>query len=620
MGPENGALPIGRLYRRYLSAALILWAIFLLVVLGLERLNYRNYALEHARVEARSVFLKDLLFRRWVSDQGGVYVPVTEKLSPNPYLTVENRDIPGPDGLTLTLVNPAYMTRLIHELSQEQTGVTGHMTSLDPIRPGNAPDSWERRALLSFQAGGTQFSEVVETNGHDFFRYMEPFYTEASCLKCHGAQGYTVGDVRGGLSVSVPLAPFFAEARRSYHFSVAAFLFVWLLGTAGILWVSRKIYGGFAAQVEAERLLQEANFRLSKAVDQRKEKIRRLSGRYEKKKKDLSSLVGELAEVQAQLVDSEKAAALRLLVGGMAHELNTPLGAIASSAGSVGALSERILANIASRAEPLDEDAGEDIRAFLDRYRREFVPSAVGVGEGRNAERVRSLAVEYGMDDPSDVAETLSDLAVPFDAEPYLPALRRGADFSLFRDLASVAQCVSVIESAAGQASREIEALKMYAADQEDGPDADFRVGDLLKEALSPFRPRLKEVRVVLSVDDGIRVRCDPARLRRAFYNLLENALQAMNFKGVLRLTVLRSGGAGLVAIEDDGPPIPEGLQSSLFKPFVTTKEDDAGKGLGLYLTKKVVDGYGGSVGFVSTAERTVFTVTLPAMEEERGA
>ncbi|MES9828135.1 MAG: diguanylate cyclase [Candidatus Thiodiazotropha sp.] len=145
------------------------------------------------------------LVRDWSAGHGGVYVPVSESTPPNEYLEVDNRDIAVSDELTLTLINPAYMTRQISELARHSNGIQLHITSLDPIRPSNQPTDLEREALLTFEAGDTQeYSRLIEDqNGLRFF-YMAPLMTTHACLRCHEKQGYEEGDIRGGISVTIP--------------------------------------------------------------------------------------------------------------------------------------------------------------------------------------------------------------------------------------------------------------------------------------------------------------------------------------------------------------------------------------------------------------------------------
>jgi len=160
-------------------------------------------------MQAKSTFDKDILYRRWNAGNGGVYVAPTSKTPPNPHLAhLDERDVVSASGKKLTLINPAYMTRQVHELGAEAGGVQGHITSLKPIRPENAPDAWERRALESFEQGVDEKVELIKEDNLTVLRFMRPLMTEKACLKCHRAQGYKAGDVRGGISVSVPFGPF----------------------------------------------------------------------------------------------------------------------------------------------------------------------------------------------------------------------------------------------------------------------------------------------------------------------------------------------------------------------------------------------------------------------------
>ncbi|MEI7431669.1 MAG: DUF3365 domain-containing protein, partial [Betaproteobacteria bacterium] len=125
-----------------------------------------NSVFEMARVEALSHFEKDLLYRRWSSNHGGVYVPPTEHSPANPYLTqIPDRDVVTLEGKVLTLINPAYMTRQVYELAEQQSGVRGHITSLNPLRPENGPDEWEYKALSAFETGSKEIAEVNLLDG-----------------------------------------------------------------------------------------------------------------------------------------------------------------------------------------------------------------------------------------------------------------------------------------------------------------------------------------------------------------------------------------------------------------------------------------------------------------------
>ena len=221
--------------RNYFWMLLVLWTVLVGLILLWSLFRQKHETEQVARVEARNSFEKDLVYRRWATGHGGVYVPMTDKTPPNPYLShIEERDITTPSGRVLTLVNPAYMTRQVHELGLEQYGSRGHITSLNPLRPANAADEWETKALLAFEQGVKEVSSIEKLDNQNYMRLMRPMITEQDCLKCHAEQGYKVGDLRGGISVSVPMAPIQVIARGHALTLTVGHLVLWLLGVGGI--------------------------------------------------------------------------------------------------------------------------------------------------------------------------------------------------------------------------------------------------------------------------------------------------------------------------------------------------------------------------------------------------
>lgn len=227
--------------------------------------NYMNIRKEFpalARLGALAGFSKDVAYRRWATLHGGVYVPVTEKTPSNPYLkNIPERDISTPSGEKLTLMNPAYMTRQVFEIGREQYGLRGHITSLKPLNPQNAPDPFEVEALKAFEHGKDETGSIELIDGQPYFRFMRPFMVEEGCLKCHADQGYKIGDVRGGISLSVPMEPYLAAARRRTVQIGLGLGIVWLIGLAGLFLgigqVQKRIREQEAAEAERNRFFNK---------------------------------------------------------------------------------------------------------------------------------------------------------------------------------------------------------------------------------------------------------------------------------------------------------------------------------------------------------------------------
>jgi len=154
------------------------------------------------RNKAESIFKQIETIRDWNAQHGGVYVPITKETQPNPYLIDSLRDISTESGLNLTKLNPAYMTRQIAEINNINNNLKLHLTSLKPIRPANKADKWETKALKTFEKKTNSMLELVESGDISQYRYMAPLVVTKPCMQCHAIQGYQVGDIRGGLSIS----------------------------------------------------------------------------------------------------------------------------------------------------------------------------------------------------------------------------------------------------------------------------------------------------------------------------------------------------------------------------------------------------------------------------------
>jgi signal transduction histidine kinase len=250
-GEDNKELLSHRL--KYSFWLIILaWTGCIAASLLLNLLEHQENTLKIARSSAEITLENDLLYRKWAAKQGGIYVPVSEHTPPNPHLRVPNRDVSTTSGLPLTLVNPAYMSRQVNQMAADMRGSRGHITSLNPIRPENGPDPWEAAALRSFESGVAEVSSLAMMDNKEYVRLMRPFVTEKPCLKCHEAQGYKEGDIRGGISASIPMSPL-RDIEKSHFTKISlAHLFLWVLGVTGISVLKKSLAEQVLARETAE--------------------------------------------------------------------------------------------------------------------------------------------------------------------------------------------------------------------------------------------------------------------------------------------------------------------------------------------------------------------------------
>jgi len=246
------------------------WTVIVVGLLLFGIIQIRSVQQQMIRKEAYANFNKDQALRFWSTMHGGVYVPITDKTPPNPYLShVKDRDIKTPSGKALTLMNPAYMLRQTMEKYESLYGVRGHITSIKHFRPETAPDEWEKFALKKFESGTKEISEFTQIDGEPYFRYMAPMIAKKGCLKCHGFQGYKVGDIRGGVSVAVPMAPYLANQRRQIITWTVVLSLLWLIGLLALSLSARGLKNRIREKDEADAKLQKAHDELEQRVGER---------------------------------------------------------------------------------------------------------------------------------------------------------------------------------------------------------------------------------------------------------------------------------------------------------------------------------------------------------------
>jgi diguanylate cyclase (GGDEF)-like protein len=191
----------------YMNLCLLISLVIVAIYLGIYLRNNR-LLLDSVKQQAAAYFDLIVRVRRWNAGFGGIYVEKRAGVESNPYLREVGiePDVPTADGRIFTLKNPALMTKEVSRILSEHNGIAFHITSLKLLNQENAPDPFEQRALESFEKGGWEFFEIEQGGGGPLFRYMAPLVVEQSCQKCHVKFAYAIGDIRGGISVSIPFA------------------------------------------------------------------------------------------------------------------------------------------------------------------------------------------------------------------------------------------------------------------------------------------------------------------------------------------------------------------------------------------------------------------------------
>lgn len=360
---------------------------------------------------------------------------------------------------------------------------------------------------------------------------------------------------------------------------------------------------------QAEKLLADYNRTLERQVAERTDEL-------QQKNAELAQTLQELKTTQDELIQSEKMAALGQLVAGVAHEVNTPLGAIRSSVTHIADFLNHNLEKLPIFFKNLSIDHQGDFFALLEAAAEQ--PTNLSSRDRRKFKRSIAHQLESAdFEDADSLADTLVDLGVYEDLEAFLPLLndpKHNEILDTAYQLASIKKSTQTISTATDRAAKIVFALKSYSRQAPTGEKIKTNIVDGIEMVLTIYHNQLKQgVEVIKTYDEELpTILGYPDELNQVWTNLIHNGIQAMDNKGTLTIEATQQDQLIRVNITDSGKGIPEEIQSKIFQPFFTTKPPGEGSGLGLDIVRKIVDKHQGLIDFDSTPGKTTFTVSLP--------
>ncbi|TGK07394.1 PAS domain S-box protein [Leptospira semungkisensis] len=339
----------------------------------------------------------------------------------------------------------------------------------------------------------------------------------------------------------------------------------------------------------------------------------------EKQKKELEEALAYQQKTQNQLILSEKMAALGQLVAGIAHEINNPIGVIRAANESVKNHFLRSLDRMQaaySVLENLNPETAEDFAYLLTKGRlyEEILPPK----EVRAKTKILEAKLkELGIEESRNLAEGLVEAGLENAMEDY-PKLFQGKktkeilQYALDEILAN--RSSKLIEMSVDRTSKIVYALKNFSHFRTGGPKSEVNLKESIDTVLTIYQNQLKSgIEIVKEYDHTPAIQAYSDDLLHVWTNLIYNAAQAMNFKGVLKIKICKPKIESIqIRISDTGPGIPESIQDRIFEPFFTTKAPGEGSGLGLDIVKRIVENHDGSIHFETSADGTTFFVNLP--------
>lgn len=283
------------------------------------------------------------------------------------------------------------------------------------------------------------------------------------------------------------------------------------------------------------------------------------------KTRELTRLNRKLTEAQNQLLQSEKMAAVGQLAAGVAHEINNPIGFVK--------------ANLAALKEQVD-----DLMAVLDAY-----------GKAEHA-----LA---------DHPALLGDIAMA-KATADLEFLQGDIGKLIEESLDGVHRVKEIVENL--RDFSRVDSAEWHFANLEAGLESTLNI------VWNEMKNRVEVVKVFAGLPS---IECIGSQLNQVFLNLLINAAQAIEGRGVITLRTGFDDDNVWVSVEDTGKGIRPDHLSRIFEPFFTTKPVGEGTGLGLSLAYGIVTRHGGQLEVHSTpGQGSIFRICLPRQRREKRA
>ena len=573
----------------------ILWFITLLLsaIHNINTITETQHKLVIAH--AKNAFTKDLMFRKWVAMHGGVYVFPTKKTPPNPYLAmIKDRDLLTTTGKKLTLMNPAYTLRELMDNFQGMYGETGHITSLKLLNPHNKPDNWEKKTLQKFEKKEfLEYSEFYNYKGSEQLRYMKALIIQQSCLKCHADQGYKVGDIRGGVSITIPMEKYNNDGKIEKQKMIYLHLLIFFIG----LFIGYIIYKKIVSITMKEQVTEE--------------KYHKEHDRIETILESNSNAIIAIDSTGTIVTYNHKA---EELFGWKRDEMIDTQNLTSIIPSQCQEQHQKAVENF-HKTKKLKGVFAHGYQTEAQNKNGEMIPIKISLALDKSSGLVIADIVDITLEKQQEkllnqqaklvsMGEMIGNIAHQW-RQP-LSVISTGAtgmlmqkEYDVLKDEEFKKTCI-LINDNAQYLSKTIDDFRDFIKGERKYEN--FNLSNSIKSFLNLVEGAVKNNNIILvqDIQEGINIQGYPNELLQCLMNIFNNAkdvLKEIDDKRYIFITTKSEKDTIIITLKDNGGGIPENIIDRIFEPYFTTKHQSNGTGLGLNMTYKLItEGMKGNV------------------------
>ena len=611
--------------------------------------NLHQDKINHVLSEARSNWNKDQAFRGWATKHGGLYVRPNARTQPSPYLShIPNRDIVTTDGMKLTLLNPAFMMRQMTEEYEDSYGIKGKITAKTVLNPINKADEWEAKALNAFESGETEVYEETLIDGSLYLRYMKPMSMKQGCMKCHGHLGIKIGEIHGGVSVSIPMKSYISMVDSTTQSILITHLLILFLGYLGII-----AYGWMAKKREVERLNFETELKQHQKILEEQVLIRT------KELKEKEQEAQENAKRLDQIMDTAAEGIITSDISGTIESFNhaaedifgfTAKDIIGKNIdllipGSLKHKHSEYVEKYVETGESLIVGVGREVQA--QRKDGSVFPASIAISDMQfNHKRIFTAIIhditpikenESALIESKEEAEKANlvkseflssmshDLRTPLNAVlGYGQLLEGNPSEPLTKDQSEYVEQILNGGKHLLNLINDILDLAKIEADKVELFIEELDLHSILDECIILIQPLAEEHNIQINDNyknqDNKFIKADNTRIKQILLNILSNAIKYNKKNGSITIEhQIIDKNKLRINIKDTGLGIADDKQINMFTPFFRVNDNNSsaeGTGIGLTISKKLIEIMNGSINFVSKIGKgSTFWIEIPLIE-----